>query len=94
VIDPTTRNPVGARITRLLPNTPVLAFGADAKKEYPEKGDVIHSIAFGSATPVIVKTSADITNALVLQFADTKVKITYRKKDKSLTWTGVLGKAP
>jgi S1-C subfamily serine protease len=88
-------NPLGARIVKVADNSP-------ARYEAPKpgektakglnKGDVILRISF-AGSPVTVKTAADLTNALVLHPADTKVTISYLRDKKPGTWIGALGKA-
>jgi serine protease Do len=85
--DAATGNPAGARVTRLEPGSP--AQGADAKSSVIPN-DVIYEAVFAGNT-VKVRTEADLTNALVLYPADTKVTIRYRRAGKALTWSGVLG---
>jgi S1-C subfamily serine protease len=82
-------NPIGAKVTRFQRGSP--ASSDDPKEKSMVVGDVIESITLGGKAPTKVFTANDLTNALVLFAAGTKVKISYRRDGKLLTWSGVLG---
>ena len=85
--DPSTGNPGGARVLGLQPGSPA---GATGSKNPLMKDDVIQKVIFGGST-VKVLTASDLTNALVMYPAETKVSITYKRQGKLLTWSGALG---
>jgi S1-C subfamily serine protease len=91
--DPLTGNPAGAKVLSLQPRSP--ATGTDPKANYLKPDDIIQKVEFASAggvssRTVDVLTEADLTNALVLYPADTKVKIRYKRGTKTFTWSGAL----
>jgi serine protease Do len=91
--DSATGNPAGAKVLSLQPRSP--ATGTDPKANYLKPDDVIQEVFFASASGVSqqtvkVRTAADLTNALVLYPADTKLKITYKRGTKTYTWSGAL----
>jgi S1-C subfamily serine protease len=87
--DDLTGNPAGARVTGFRPGSP--AYGGTEKSNHNAlaKDDVITKVSF-SGKSVDVRTAADLTNALVLYPAQTKVSISYRRGKKTLTWSGIL----
>ena len=82
-------NPAGARVTAFERGSP--ANIGDPKDRPLAAGDVIEKISLGGK-PFKVLTATDLTNAVVLYPSDTKVSISYRRKSKSFTWSGILGK--
>jgi S1-C subfamily serine protease len=88
-------NPAGARVVAFQPNSPARGGGAKSNPNALETDDVIQSVYFASsgsvsAKNVDVRTEADLTNALVLYPAETKVTITYKRGTKTLKWSGAL----
>jgi serine protease Do len=82
-------NPDGARITGLQRGSPVLDT-SDSKRRPLAVGDVIEKISF-NGKGFTIRTAADLTNAVVLYSAGTKVTISYRRGKNGHTWVGLLG---
>jgi S1-C subfamily serine protease len=87
--------PTGVKVLGVRNDSPVRK--ADAKTNPPAKDDVITQISFGTSVtmkPFSVFSSSDLTNALALYPAGTKVRIAYTRGRQKLSWTGDLGSAP
>ncbi|MCE9635900.1 MAG: trypsin-like peptidase domain-containing protein [Planctomycetes bacterium] len=78
--------PNGARVTAVDPRSPARG-PADGGLV---AGDVIVSISI-AGKPVTVATSTDIVNALTSCPAATAIRISYKRGNKSATWSGKLG---
>jgi serine protease Do len=84
--------PLGARVKAVRPDSPIVK-KADPKAVVPAAGDVVTQIALGP--PISPKTyevfaQTDVVNALALYAACTKVKLTFVRAGKKLTWSGEL----
>ncbi len=89
--------PLGARVKAVAPESPARPkSAADAKDPGLKAGDLIVKMAFGGAfsgKTVDVYASADLTNAMALYPAGTKVQVTYQRGTAKQTWKGELASA-
>jgi S1-C subfamily serine protease len=86
--------PTGARVGKIRDDSPVKK--ADAKTNPPTAGDLITQISLGTAVTMKafpVYSASDLTNAVALFPAGTKVRIAYTRGDKKMSWSGELGGA-
>jgi S1-C subfamily serine protease len=87
--------PTGVRVKGVRNDSPVKR--ADAKTNPPASGDVITQISLGTSVTMkafSVFSNSDLTNALALYPAGTKVRLAYQRGKQKLSWTGDLGSAP
>ena len=85
--------PIGARVLDVRADSPAHPKKPDPKVFAPEKGDIVTLVSFGStvsAKPYDVFAVTDVVNALALYPAGTKVKISFLRSGKKLTWAGEL----
>lgn len=83
-------NPAGARVTSVDRRSPAFLAAPGPKAQGLLKDDVITRITL-AGKGFDVRTASDLTNALVLYAAATKVTITFRRGKTSGSWTGALG---
>ncbi len=81
-------NPVGARVLTVDRRSPALA-GAGSRSVGLARDDVITKITLAGRV-YDVRTSTDLTNALVLYPAGAKVTIAFRRGKRGGTWSGAL----
>jgi len=85
--------PIGARILAVRADSPAHPKKPDPKVSAPEKGDIVTLVSFGStisSKPYDVFAVTDVVNALALYPAGTKVKMSFLRSGKKLTWAGEL----
>ena len=85
--------PVGARIRVVKVDSP-LRKKPDPKAPAPDTGDVLTMISFGSAVSpkqFEVFATTDVVNALALYPAGTRVRISFLRTGKKMSWVGELG---
>ncbi len=88
--------PTGLRIVKVLDDSPCRKGKPDVKVLVPSKDDVIVQVTLGgvgSTKSYDLFSAADLTNALALYCAGTKVKLKALRGTKSFVWSGELGGA-
>jgi S1-C subfamily serine protease len=85
----------GARVQRIAPDCPCARKSASASDAGLAVGDVVEklSVLSGTTASYEVKTSSDYVNALALLVAGTRVRITFARGPKRLSWVGELAAA-
>jgi S1-C subfamily serine protease len=86
--------PLGVRVKGIRDDSPVKK--ADAKSNPPASGDLITQVSLGTSVTMKafpVFSSSDLTNAVALYPAGTKVRIAYTRGAKKMAWSGELAGA-